>query len=79
MKVWILQLLRRRKLTVDEIANKACRDLKEGWEINIHLENGEGYVSLIDSNGNEVEYDIGELTMEDQIEQCIIASNILPV
>ena len=39
-----------------EIIENACADLPEGWEIRINLERNSGTVSLLDPEGDEVEF-----------------------
>lgn len=41
--------------SLQEVANAACRDLPDGWWIEIYLELGSGFMTLFDSAGNEVE------------------------
>lgn len=42
-------------MTLHELANQACRDLPEGWIIEIHLERGSGYIDLFNPNGDLIE------------------------
>lgn len=43
-----------------QLANTVCRDIPEGWHIEIHLEQGSGYATLFNNNGtgkdSEVEH-----------------------
>jgi hypothetical protein len=37
-----------------QLFNLVCRDLPDGYEMQICLENGAAYVTMTDSNGNHV-------------------------
>ncbi len=57
-------------------AMRACSDLPEGWEIEIHLERGYGVVTLIDPKGNDDELPVdGTLfdALKESIDQAIQA------
>lgn len=51
-------------------ALRACRDLPEGWEIEIHLERGYGVVTVIDPQGNDDELPV-EGTLFDALKETI--------
>lgn len=63
----------REELSIGKAINRAARDLPEGWEIRIDLEQHAGVVFLIDPNGNETMSESGEL-FSDQINAAIDAA-----
>lgn len=65
-------------MTVNEICNMVCEKIKEGWGIEIHLENGSGTVELVDPNGLRPEIDASDMTIEEQIKQALYAAHELP-
>lgn len=42
--------------TFMEACNVVCRDLPEGWSIEVTLQRDSGWVSLFDIDGGDVEY-----------------------
>ena len=66
-------------MDIQEICNLACKDIKEGWEINIKIEKDAGDVELVDPDDCIREFDYSDMTIEEQIKECIRESHLLPV
>lgn len=62
-------------MKANELFNKAAGELKHGYHILITLENGYGGAELMDPEFNMVEFDNNDLTLEQQILECIKISN----
>ena len=45
----------RNKVPLYEAVERACGDLPEGWKVELHMENGAGWIELYDPEGIEVE------------------------
>tara|TARA_R100000655_G_scaffold110133_1_gene168095 strand:- start:12631 stop:13074 length:444 start_codon:yes stop_codon:yes gene_type:complete len=57
--------------SVQAIANKVCGDLPDGWEINLCMENGSGWVEAIKPSGYTIEIDGGDLSLVEQINEAM--------
>lgn len=51
--------------------NEACRDLPEGYTIEIHLERHSGYVTLTDDEGDDIEVCEDDLDMEGRVREAL--------
>jgi hypothetical protein len=65
-------------MNIQDICNKVCGSIKEGWKIKIHLENGAGWVELVDPRGCVPEFDSTDFTIEEQVLHLLNASHELP-
>lgn len=66
-------------MELNEICNKVCKEIKEGWKIEIHLENGAGWCEIINPNGSGAEFNSADMSIEEQIEALLRALKGLPV
>lgn len=41
-------------LSLNQAANEACRDLPDGWTLELYMEKGSGYLTLTNPAGDEV-------------------------
>jgi len=57
-----------------EAVNNACRDLPEGYHINLHMENGCGCIELFDFEGEEVKLELCDLDLAEQINKAVFAA-----
>jgi hypothetical protein len=63
---------------LEEMINKICGQLPEGWEINLCMENGAAWVELISQNGNggeDMHIDGGDKTLEEQLNEALCVAN----
>lgn len=60
-------------MTLKEIAEKICKEIPEGYEINLCMENGSGYVELWDIDQLDLP-DSADLTLEEQLLYALEAS-----
>ncbi len=59
-------------MTFDEISNKICAELPEGWEITVCFEKDAGYVELVNRDiGKHVEYPTNYETIIQQMEDAL--------
>lgn len=58
-------------MKADDLFNEACRDLPEGWQIEIQLEQGCGTVELTNPSGDVVPHPSHELSLEEEIVMAI--------
>lgn len=52
-------------------AQRACRDLPEGWSIEVYLERGAGWVEMHDDYGGAVTVDCDDMTLDEQLNNAI--------
>lgn len=57
--------------TLDDECNNACRDLPDGYEITIFLENGAGWIVLIDPDGEVVPLELADMTLAQQVSLAV--------
>lgn len=51
--------------------NRACRDLPDGWTIDLSLEFGAAWVSMCDADGNPVEFEETDRTLPERINEAV--------
>lgn len=44
-------------MKIEDATNTAARHLPDGWQINLSIERGAGWVDLFDEDGDQVEFD----------------------
>lgn len=54
-----------------DIYNRVCRDLPEGYDIQVYMENGSGYVTLTDPSGDNLEFPNDYWPIDEQIESAL--------
>ena len=54
-----------------DIFNTVCRDLPEGYLIEIELENGSASMNIVDPKGADIEWHLDDLSFEEQIIEAV--------
>lgn len=54
--------------------NSACGELPENFHINIHIENGAGYIELFDLEGDEILFESEDLSLEEQVREAVFVA-----
>jgi len=61
---------------MDEIANKVCGALPEGWEVTLTMENGAAWVDLFDDEGHIVDLpERDDRSLEWLLNEALIIAN----
>jgi len=61
--------------TIDDVANRACKNLPDGFEIQLCMENGSAWVSLIDNAGRlRALPDQADKTITEQLNDALCVS-----
>jgi hypothetical protein len=60
---------------MEEIINKICGQLPEGFMINLGMENGAAWVELIQPSGMTIDIDGGDSTITEQLNEALCMAN----